>query len=101
MSKSAGEGRINVRRTVAASTNLTTIQGLPPRRASQLAITNANDAAAETAVFDGADGVDVTLTVAALTTVVLDGDFASLGALGTNVTVVVGWVDDGTLPPNP
>lgn len=98
MSIAAGNGRINVRRNVTAG-SLLSVSGAPKRRASTLLFMNAN-AAEQTAVFSGDDAVDVTVTVPLQSSIELCGDFETLGALGTDVTVIAGWVDDGAVQRN-
>ena len=103
MSKAAGGGRINIRRNVAASTNLATITGLPlGMRASTVLLMNSHETTAQTVVLDGGDGTDFTITVPIETYIELDGDFASVGAISdAALTVVAGWSDDGTVAKNP
>lgn len=90
----------NLFRTVTAG-SLLTVSGAPQRNAAALFITNGNAAAVETAVFQGPDAVNVTITVGAASTVELDGEFTVLGTLGANTTVVAAWFDDGTVRKNP
>ena len=90
----------NVYRTHAASTDLKAVSGLPKRCACTLTFTNSHDTDHETAVFEGPDGVDVTLTVPAQGSITLYGDFSATGALGADVTCVAGWVDDGSVQLN-
>lgn len=73
---------------------------MPKRCACFLSFTNSNDTEHETAVFEGPDGVDVTLTVPAQGNVQLFGDFSSTGAFGADVTCVAGWIDDGSVQLN-
>lgn len=85
-----------VYRTVTASTDLKTVSGAPKRCAALLLFTNA-DTAEQTAVFTGPDATNVTVTVPTQSTVQLIGNFSSVGALGTTVTCVAGWIDDGSV----
>jgi hypothetical protein len=89
----------NVYRTVTAG-DLKTVSGMPKRSACFLNITNA-DASAQTAVFQGTDGTNVTKTIPSGGDPVYLGDFSVLGTLGANVTVVAGWIDDGSVQLNP
>lgn len=90
-----------VYRTVTGSTDLKTVLGgLPARCAAQVTFTNAHGTNAETAVFTGPDATNVTLTVPAMTAVTLYGNFSTLGALGADITCVVGWIDDGSVKLN-
>jgi hypothetical protein len=88
-----------VYRTVTASTTLASGIGTTPspsRNACMLVFTNAN-AAVQTAVFTGDDDEDVTLSLAALSSSApLFGNFKTVGALGTNVTCVAGWLKNPT-----
>ncbi len=83
-------------RTVAASTSLLAVSGAPKRCAAMLIFTNP-ETSSGTAVFQGPDAVNVTATIPAASTYEVRGNFAALGAFGTNVTCVVGWVDDGSV----
>ena len=90
----------NVWRTVAASTNLTTVSGIPKRRAAVIIFEN-NNVAVQTAVFTGDDGVNVTVSVPLQSVYPpLYGDFETVGALGATVTCVAGWIDDGSVQLN-
>jgi hypothetical protein len=89
----------NVYRTVTAG-DLKTVSGMPKRCACYLCITN-TDAATQTAVFQGPDTVNVTKTLPSGGESTFYGDFSVLGTLGSNVTVVAGWIDDASVPPNP
>lgn len=85
----------NVFRTVTTG-DLKTVSGAPKRCACFLNFTN-TDAAEQTAVFTGPDGVDVTKTLPPGGDIPYYGDFSTLGATGTGVTVVAGWIDDGSV----
>lgn len=107
MSIAAGNGRVNVRRNVTSGTTLTSVSGAPARRASTLLFMNAADDGGEPpvpiaadAVFAGDDGVDVTVTVPAESSLELCGDFETVGTLDTGVTCIAGWVDDGSVARN-
>ncbi len=90
-----------VYRTVAASTNLKTVSGIPARCACKLIITNAHATAAHTAIFTGPDAVNVTVTVPFMSVVELAGNFSTVGAFSDAlVTCVAGWCDDGSVVPN-
>lgn len=89
----------NVYRTVTAC-DLKTVSGMPKRCACFLNFTN-TDAAAQTAVFQGPDATNVTKTIPAGGDAVYYGDFSVLGTLGSNVTVVAGWIDDASVQLNP
>lgn len=87
----------NVYRTVTAAatlTNLAASTGVPKRCACFLNFTN-TDVAAQTANFTGPDGVTVPKVIPPGGDIPYYGDFATIGVLGANVTVVAGWVDDG------
>jgi hypothetical protein len=94
----AERGAPRVYRTVAASTTLASGVGTvdaPLRNASFLLFMNPT-ATAATAVFTGPDDEDVTVSVPAQGSIPLDGNFKTVGALGTGVTCVAGWIPLGT-----
>lgn len=84
----------NVYRTVTAGDLKAVGTSVPKRCACFLNFTN-TDVAAQTAVFQGPDAVNVTKTIPPGGDITYYGDFSVLGTLGANVTVVAGWVDDG------
>ena len=90
-----------VYRTMTAGSLTAGSSTVPARCAIKLIVTNANASAAETAVFQGPDATNVTLTVPASSSIELCGQFAVLGTLGANITVVAGWLDDGAFPKAP
>lgn len=91
----------NTHRVVAASTSLLTVVGAPPRNAGWVRITNAN-AAAQTAVLVGADGVSVTHTILPVDYIEMHGEFSATGAFSDAlVTAVFGWLNDGSMIRNP
>jgi len=98
MSVAAGDGRINVRRNVTAG-SLLDVGGAPKRRASTLLIMNESIDTPGTAVVSGDDGVEYTVDVPVSSTVEMCGDFETLGTL-TGVSVIAGWVDDGSVQRN-
>jgi hypothetical protein len=56
-----------------------------------------NASGSETAVFTGDDDEDVTITIGVDSTYPpLFGNFKTVGALGTNVTCVAGWLKNPT-----
>jgi len=93
------ESHPTVYRTVVASTDLKTVSGAPKRCAARLIFTNV-DAAQQSVVFTGPDGVNVTLVIPIQSTVDIDGSFSTTGAFGANVTCVAGWLDNGSIQPN-
>lgn len=99
MSIAAGNGRINVRRNVTAG-SLLTVSGAPKRRASTLLFMNASETEELTAIFTGDDTAEVTVTVPLGATVELCGDFETLGTIESGITVIAGWVDDGSVQRN-
>lgn len=102
MSDHSGSSREhpNVYRTVPATTTLASGIGSvvpsPLRNAAFLLFMNADEAAQQTAVFTGDDDEDVTVTVPADGVIELRGNFKTVGALGTGVTCVAGWIKEGT-----
>jgi hypothetical protein len=88
----------NVYRTVTTG-DLKTVSGMPKRCACFLNFTS-TDAAAQTVVFTGPDGVNVTKTLPPGGDIAYYGDFSTLGTTGANVTVVAGWVADNIIPNN-
>ena len=87
--------------------DLRTVSGAPARCAARLIFMNgeADDATTpvspQTAVFQGPDAVNVTVTLPVTSgPFPLDGHFAVLGTLGADVTVIAGWIDDGAFPKN-
>lgn len=93
----------NVYRTVTAG-DLRTESGVTARCACRLIVMNGEDLTSatvgQTAVFQGPDAQDVTVTVGAGQTLELCGHFAVLGTLGSDITVIAGWIDDGTFEKN-
>jgi hypothetical protein len=87
----------NVYRTVTTGDLKAVGTNVPKRCACFLNFTN-TDVAAQTVVFTGPDGVNVTKTIPPGGDPVYYGDFSTLGTTGANVTVVAGWVDDGITP---
>lgn len=90
-----------VYRTVTAGSLTAGSATTPARCAVKLIISNSDESAEATAVFQGPDAVNVTVTVPASSTIELCGHFAVLGTLAAGITVVAGWLDDGAFPKNP
>jgi hypothetical protein len=94
------QGTPNVHRTVAGATNLKAVSGVPNRCAAFVVFTNGHATNAETAVFTGPDGVNVTVTLSAMSMSPPFAEVSTLGTLGADVTCVAGWIDDGSVPLN-
>lgn len=103
MSENSGSSREDpsVYRAVTESTTLTTVSGVTGRNACMLIFANST-ATAATAVFTGEDAANATVTVPPESAYPpLRGSFATVGALGTGITCLAGWIDDGTIEKNP
>lgn len=91
-------------RTVPASQDLTAVAGAPKRNAAVVVFENNDAAASRTAVAKCGVSTDTgaTFTIPFQSVYpAMYGNWNALGALGTTVTCVAGWIDDGTVPINP